>query len=69
MPDVIVVGYAYVVVLKDRQPADMAEFDKKKEQLVKRHLDDQRQAAMTALLNQLKRRATIRINSTALAAV
>jgi len=70
MPDVIVVGGdAYVVVLKDRQPADMAEFDKKKEQLVKRHLDDQRQAAMTALLNQLKRRATIRINSTALAAV
>jgi len=70
MPDVIVVGGdAYVVVFKDRQPADMAEFDKKKEQLVKRHLDDQRQAAMTALLNQLKRRATIRINSTALAAV
>jgi hypothetical protein len=47
----------------------MAEFEKKKAELVKRHLDDQRQTAMTALLNQLKRRATIRINSAALAAV
>ncbi len=69
-PDVTVVGGdAYVVVFKDRQPADMAEFEKKKAELVKRHLDDQRQAAMTALINQLKRRATIRINSAALAAV
>jgi peptidyl-prolyl cis-trans isomerase D len=65
----VVGGDAYVVVFKDRQPADMAEFEKKKQDLIKRHLDDQRQAAMTALLNQLKRRATIRVNSAALAAI
>ena len=69
-PEVSVVGGdAYVVVLKDRQPADMAEFDKKKAELVKRHLDDQREAAMGALLNQLKGRAKINVNSAALAAI
>ena len=50
-------------------PADMDEFEKKKAELVKRHLDDQRQAAVEALLNQLKRRARIQVNSAALAAV
>jgi len=65
----VVSGDAYVVILKDREPADMAEFDKKKDELVKRHLEDQRQAAMEALLNQLKRRASIQVNSTALAAI
>jgi peptidyl-prolyl cis-trans isomerase D len=69
-PEVSVVGGdAYVVVLKERTPADMAEFEKKKQELVKRHLDEQRQAAMTALLEQLKRRARIQINSAALAAI
>ncbi len=63
----VVAGDAYVVVLKERLPADMAEFEKKKQELVKRHLDGQRQAAMDALLNQLKRRARITINSAALA--
>lgn len=62
-------GDAYVVVLKQREPADMGEFDKKKAELVKRHRDDLRQAAMDALLNQLKRRAKIQINSAVLAAI
>jgi peptidyl-prolyl cis-trans isomerase D len=62
-------GDAYIAVLKERVPADMDEFEKKKAELVKRHLDDQRQAAMEALLNQLKRRARIQVNSAALAAV
>ena len=56
-------------LVKERAPADMDEFEKKKAELVKRHLDDQRQAAMEALLNQLKRRARIQVNSAALAAV
>jgi peptidyl-prolyl cis-trans isomerase D len=69
-PEVSVVGGdAYVVVLKERKPADMTEFEKKKQELVTRHLDAQRQAAMTALLDQLKRRAKIQINSAALAAI
>ncbi|MET0152901.1 MAG: SurA N-terminal domain-containing protein [Candidatus Binatia bacterium] len=69
-PEVTVVsGDAYVVVLKERMPADMAEFEKKKQELVKRHLDEQRQAAMTALLDQLKRRAKIQINPAALASI
>lgn len=62
-------GDAFVAVFESREPADLAEFEKKKPELVKRHLDEQRQAAMEALLNQLKRRAKIRVNSAALAAV
>jgi peptidyl-prolyl cis-trans isomerase D len=61
-------GDAYVVVLKDREPADMANFDKKKDELVKRHLKEEQKAAVEALLNQLKRRANIQINSAALSA-
>jgi peptidyl-prolyl cis-trans isomerase D len=60
---------AYVVALKEHEPADMDEFEKKKADLVKRHLDGQRQAAMEALLNQLKQRAKIQINSAAMAAI
>ena len=60
---------AYVVVLKEQQPAVMDEFESKKAELVKRHVDGQRQAAMEALLNQLKQRAKIQINSAAMAAI
>jgi peptidyl-prolyl cis-trans isomerase D len=60
-------GDSYVVVLKDREPADMADFDKKKDELVRRRREEQQKAAVEALLNQLKRRASIRINSAALA--
>jgi len=60
---------AYVVVLKEHEPADMDEFERKKAELVKRHVEGQRQAAMEALLNQLKRRAKIQINSAAMASI
>ncbi len=59
---------AYVVALKEHEPADMGEFEKKKAEIVKRHIDGQRQAAVEALLNQLKQRAKIQINSAAMAA-
>ena len=62
-------GDAFVVVLKDRQTADPAEFDKKKDELVKRHLTEQRQAAIQAFLNQLKSRARIQVNSSAIASI
>lgn len=65
----MVSGDALVVVLKERQAADLAEFDKKKDEQVKRHLDEQRKAAIEAFLNQLKRRATIHVNTAAIAAV
>ena len=65
----VVAGDAYVVMLKEHDPADAAEFDKKKDELVKRHLEEQRQAAVEALLNQLKRRAKIQVNTAALAAI
>jgi peptidyl-prolyl cis-trans isomerase D len=62
-------GDAYVVALKEHDAADMEEFEKKKAELVKRHLEDQRQAAIEAFLNQLKRRARIQVNPSALAAI
>ena len=62
-------GDAVVVALKDHLPADMSEFDSKKDELVKHALDDQQQAVIQALLNQLKRRARIQVNSGALAAL
>ena len=62
----VVGGDAYVAMLKEHAPADLAEFDKKKDELVKRHLEDERQAAMDALLNQLKRRANIQVNRSVL---
>jgi peptidyl-prolyl cis-trans isomerase D len=65
----VVSGDGVVVVLKERLPADMSEFDGKKSELVNRMLEDQRQAAVGALLNQLKRRARIQVNSAALAAL
>lgn len=60
---------AYVIVLKDRLAADVAEFEKKKAELVKRNLDELRQAAIDALLNQLKARARIEVNAAALASI
>ncbi|HSD11336.1 MAG TPA: peptidyl-prolyl cis-trans isomerase, partial [Candidatus Binatia bacterium] len=60
---------AYVVVLKEHEAADMNEFESKKAELVRRHVDGQRQAAMEALLKQLKQRAKIQINSAAMASI
>jgi peptidyl-prolyl cis-trans isomerase D len=62
-------GDGFVVVLKDREAADMSQFDKKKDEILKRHVNDQRQAALQAFINQLKRRARIDVNNAALAAV
>lgn len=59
-------GDAFVVALKERVPADMAEFERKKDEILKQTLDDQRQAALQAFLNELKRRADIRVNQQAL---
>ncbi len=61
-------GDAFVVMLKEKVPADMAEFEKKKDELVKRFLEDQREAALQALLDQLKKRASIQVNQAALSA-
>ncbi len=67
-PQVYVVSSdAVIVVFKERQPADTGAFDKKKDELVKRHLDDQHQSAVEALLQQLKQRARIKVSPTALA--
>lgn len=62
-------GDAYVIFLKERIAADPGEFDKKKDELVKRHLDDQHQSAIEALLQQLKQHARIKVNSGALASL
>jgi peptidyl-prolyl cis-trans isomerase D len=62
-------GDGFVVVLKEREAADMSQFDKKKDEILKRNLNDQRQAALQAFINQLKRRARIDVNNAALAAV
>jgi peptidyl-prolyl cis-trans isomerase D len=59
-------GDAFVVMLKERTAADMAEFEKRKDDLKKRYLDEQRQGAIEALLTQLKKRASIRVNPAAL---
>ena len=59
-------GDAFVVMLKEKTPADMAEFETKKDELVKRYLEDQREASLQALLDQLKKRASIQINQAAL---
>ncbi|MBI2962441.1 MAG: SurA N-terminal domain-containing protein [Deltaproteobacteria bacterium] len=60
---------AYVIVLKDRLAADVAEFEKKKTEIVRRNLDERRQAAIEAMLRQLKARARIRVNAAALASI
>lgn len=60
---------AYVIVLKERTAADVAEFEKKKAELVKRNLDERRQAGVEAMLNQLKAYARIQVNSAALASI
>lgn len=66
-PEVYVTGGdAFVVFLKEKAPADMAEFEKKKEEIVKRTLEDQQEASLQALLDELKKRATIRINQAAI---
>jgi hypothetical protein len=59
-------GDTFVVMLKEKTPADTNEFESKKDELVKRYLEDQRDAAVQALLNQLKKRASIQVNQTAL---
>ncbi len=55
-------GDAFVAVLKERLPADLTEFEKKKDELVKQQLAQDRQAAMEALLNQLKRRSSVQVH-------
>jgi peptidyl-prolyl cis-trans isomerase D len=60
---------AYVVALKEHDPADMSAFDAKKAEFVKRNADAQRQAALEALLKELKQRAKIQINAAAMAGI
>lgn len=68
LPEVVTAsGDAFVIVWKERQQADPADFEKKKTEIVDRWLETQRNAAWSALLQDLKRRAEIRVNPAALA--
>ena len=59
---------AYVAVLKEKTSADFAEFDKKKDEHLKRYSEEQQKVAIEALLRKLKRTADIRVNPNAFAA-
>ena len=55
-------GDAFVLVRQSRVEADPEEFEKQKDEIVERQRQEQQQAALEALLNDLKRRADIRLN-------
>jgi peptidyl-prolyl cis-trans isomerase D len=70
LPEVVVAGGdAFLVVVKERLPADPDEFVKKRDEIVERHRADQQEAAIVALLNDLKRRGKVDVNPGVLAGV
>ena len=66
---VVAGGDAFVAVLKEKIPADLADFEIKKDEVVKQQLDEQRAATFDAFVNDLKRRASIEVNPNVLAGV
>jgi hypothetical protein len=54
---------AYLVALKDSQPADMAQFEKEQANLKKQALAESRQRALIKFLETLKAKATIKVNN------
>ncbi|MEA2625698.1 MAG: peptidyl-prolyl cis-trans isomerase [Candidatus Binatota bacterium] len=58
---------AVVAVLKQRIPAEPAEFDTKKQEIIGRYEQEQKRIAIESLLNSLKSKADIRLNPDALA--
>ena len=54
---------AYILALKDSQPADMAQFEKEQGNLKKQALAESRQRALIKFLETLKAKATITVNN------
>jgi peptidyl-prolyl cis-trans isomerase D len=59
---------AYVAILKEKTPADLAAFDEKKDDHLRRYSEEQQKVAIESLLRNLKRTARIRVNPTAITA-
>jgi peptidyl-prolyl cis-trans isomerase D len=55
--------HAYILALKDSQPADMAQFEKEQDNLKKQALAESRQRALIKFLETLKAKATIKVNN------
>ncbi|HWP24102.1 MAG TPA: hypothetical protein VNM15_08010, partial [Candidatus Binatia bacterium] len=53
----------YIFALKERQPADMDQFEKQKETLKKQALAESRQRALVKFLESLKAKAKIKVNT------
>ncbi|MGH7804452.1 MAG: peptidyl-prolyl cis-trans isomerase, partial [Candidatus Binatia bacterium] len=68
-PEVYATGRAaYVAVLKEKTAADLAAFDEKKEDLLRKYSEDQQKVAVESLLRKLKKTARIRVNPAAITA-
>jgi peptidyl-prolyl cis-trans isomerase D len=57
---------AYILAFKDSQAADMAHFDKEKEQLTNQALEESRQLVMQKFVENLKAKAQIQVHPGAL---
>jgi peptidyl-prolyl cis-trans isomerase D len=55
--------HAYILALKDSQPAETAQFEKEKDNLKKQALAESRQRALIKFLETLKAKATIKVNN------
>jgi peptidyl-prolyl cis-trans isomerase D len=55
--------HAYILALKDSQPADMAQFEKEQDNLKKQALAENRQRALIKFMESLKAKATIKVNN------
>jgi len=54
---------AFILALKESQPADMAQFDKEKDNLKKQALTESRQRALVKFMESLKAKANIKVNN------
>jgi peptidyl-prolyl cis-trans isomerase D len=54
---------AFILALKESQPADMAQFDKEKDNLKKQALTESRQRALVKFMESLKAKASIKVNN------
>ena len=54
---------AFILALKESQPADMAQFDKEKDNLKKQALAESRQRALVKFMESLKAKASIKVNN------
>ncbi|MGH7873905.1 MAG: hypothetical protein ACREQO_17015, partial [Candidatus Binatia bacterium] len=53
----------FILALKDSQPADMAQFEKEKDNLKKQALAESRQRALVKFMESLKAKADIKVNN------